>query len=156
MVIQGDEAIASDIRKGHTMNRSTHKHLRTGFAAAALALAGSGTWAAGGIDKASIEANYRAARSACPAMAVPADRTNCLRDAGAARAQALRTGPSSTSAEQLQRNALQRCQAHKSAEDQAICERMARGDGNTSGSVESGGVIRELTTQVPAPMPPRQ
>jgi hypothetical protein len=156
MVIQGDEAIASDIRKGHTMNRSTHKHLRTGFAAAALALAGSGTWAAGGIDKASIEANYRAARSACQAMAVPADRTNCLRDAGAARAQALRTGPSSTSAEQLQRNALQRCQAHKSAEDQAICERMARGDGNTSGSVESGGVIRELTTQVPAPMPPRQ
>jgi hypothetical protein len=156
MVIQGDEAIASDIRKGHTMNRSIHKHLRTGFAAAALALAGSGTWAAGGIDKASIEANYRAARSACQAMAVPADRTNCLRDAGAARAQALRTGPSSTSAEQLQRNALQRCQAHKSAEDQAICERMARGDGNTSGSVESGGVIRELTTQVPAPMPPRQ
>lgn len=156
MVFQGDEAIAFDTCKGHTMKTSTQQHLRTGLAAAAVALAGSGAWAAGGVDKASIESNYQAARSACQAMAVPADRTNCLRDAGAARAQALRTGPSSTSPEQLQRNALQRCQAHKSAEDQATCERMARGDGNTSGSVESGGVIRELTTQVPAPMPPRQ
>lgn len=155
MVIQGDEAIASDIRKGHTMKTSIRQHLRFSLATAALAIALPAS-AAGGVDKASIEANYQAARSACQAMAVPADRTNCLRDAGAARAQALRMGPSSTSAEQLQRNALQRCQAHKSAEDQAICERMARGDGNTSGSVESGGVIRELTTQVPAPMPPRQ
>lgn len=137
------------------MKTSIRQHLRFSLATAALAIALPAS-AAGGVDKASIEANYQAARSTCQAMAVPADRTNCLRDAGAARAQALRTGPSSTSAEQLQRNALQRCQAHKSAEDQAICERMARGDGNTSGSVESGGVIRELTTQVPAPMPPRQ
>lgn len=137
------------------MNTSTRTHLRACLGAAALAIA-LPTWAAGNADKASIEANYQAARSACQTMAVPSDRSNCLRDAGAARAQALRTGQSSTSAEQLQRNALQRCQAHKSAEDQATCERMARGDGNTSGSVESGGVIRELTTQVPAPMPPRQ
>jgi hypothetical protein len=137
------------------MKTSIRQHLRLILATAALAIALPAS-AAGGVDKASIEANYQAARSACQAMAVPADRTNCLRDAGAARAQALRTGPSSTSAEQLQRNALQRCQAHKSAEDQATCERMARGDGNTSGSVEGGGVIRELTTQVPAPMPPRQ
>lgn len=137
------------------MKTSIRQHLRFSLATAALAIALPAS-AAGGVDKASIEANYQAARAACQAMAVPADRTNCLRDAGAARAQALRTGPSSTSAEQLQRNALQRCQAHKSAEDQATCERMARGDGNTSGSVEGGGVIRELTTQVPAPMPPRQ
>jgi hypothetical protein len=137
------------------MKTSIRQHLRFSLATAALAIALPAS-AAGGVDKASIEANYQAARSACQAMAVPADRTNCLRDAGAARAQALRMGPSSTSAEQLQRNALQRCQAHKSAEDQAICERMARGDGNSSGSVESGGVIRELTTHVPAPMPPRQ
>ena len=137
------------------MNTSAHHSLRTCLAAAALALT-LPAWAAGNADKASIEANYQNARTACQSMAVPSDRTNCLRDAGAARAQALRTGPSSTSPEQLQRNALQRCQVHKSAEDQAICERMARGDGNTSGSVESGGVIREITTQVPAPMPPRQ
>ncbi|RZA10730.1 MAG: hypothetical protein EOP93_24400 [Lysobacteraceae bacterium] len=129
--------------------------MSAGLAAVAFAFAAP-AWAAGAADKASIEANYQSARTACQSMAVPADRTNCLRDAGAARAQALRTGASSTSPEQLQRNALQRCQAHTSAEDKATCERMARGDGNTSGSVESGGVIREITTQVPAPMPPRQ
>jgi hypothetical protein len=138
------------------MQTFKHLHLRTCLATAALAIA-LPAWAAGGTDKASIEANYQAARTACQSIVVPGDRTNCLRDAGAARAQALRTGPSTTSSEQLQRNAIQRCQVHKTAEDQAICERMARGDGNTSGSVESGGVIRELTTQIPAPpMPPRQ
>lgn len=137
------------------MNIASHRTLRTCLTAAAMAIA-LPAWAAGNADKASIEANYQAARSACQSMAVPADRTNCLRDAGAARAQALRTGPTATSPEQLQRNALQRCQVHKTEEDRATCERMARGDGNTSGSVESGGMIRELTTQVPAPMPPRQ
>lgn len=138
------------------MKPSTHQPLRAGLAAAALAFA-LPAWAAGGADKASIEANYQAARTTCQGISVKEDRTNCLRDAGAARAQALRQGTSSTSREQLDRNATQRCQAHKTAEDQATCERMARGDGNTSGSVESGGVIRELTTQIPAPpMPPRQ
>ncbi len=133
----------------------SHFSLSAGLAAVAFAFA-TPAWAAGAADKASIEANYQSALTACQSMAVPADRTNCLRDAGAARAQALRTGESTTSPEQLQRNALQRCQAHTSAEDKATCERMARGDGSTSGSVESGGVIREITTQVPAPMPPRQ
>lgn len=138
------------------MQTSKRQPWRTCLAAAAMAIA-LPAWAVGGTDKAAIEANYQAARSACQSMSVPEDRTNCLRDAGAARAQALRTGASSTSPEQLQRNAIQRCQVHKTPEDQAICERMARGDGNTSGSVESGGMIRELTTQVPAPpMPPRQ
>ena len=137
------------------MKQLSHFSLSAGLAAVAFVFAGP-AWAAGPADKASIEANYQSARAACQSMAVPADRTNCLRDAGAARTQALRTGASSTSPEQLQRNALQRCQAHTSAEDKATCERMARGDGSTSGSVESGGVIREITTQVPAPMPPRQ
>lgn len=137
------------------MKQLSHISLSAGLAAVAFVFAGP-AWAAGPADKASIEANYQSARAACQSMAVPADRTNCMRDAGAARAQALRTGASSTSPEQLQRNALQRCQAHTSAEDKATCERMARGDGSTSGSVESGGVIREITTQVPAPMPPRQ
>lgn len=138
------------------MKRLSYPPLRASLASAALAIA-LPAWAATGTDKASIEANYQAARTTCQSMGVKEDRTNCLRDAGAARAQALRQGPSSTSREQLKRNAMQRCQAHKSAEDQAICERMALGDGSTSGSVERGGMIRELTTQMPAPpMPPRQ
>jgi hypothetical protein len=158
MVIQGDETSSPSTFEGPTMKPFAHPSLRAGLAAAAIAFT-LPAWAAGNADKASIEANYQSARSACQSMAVPADRSNCLRDAGAARAQALRTGPSSTSREQLERNALQRCQAHTSAEDKATCERMARGDGNTTGSVQSGGVIREITTPVPAPAPmpmPRQ
>jgi hypothetical protein len=130
------------------MKTSAHHPWRTCVAAAALAFC-LPAWAAGNADKASIEANYQAARATCQSMSEPANRTNCLRDAGAARAQALRSGLASSSSEQLERNALQRCQVHKSAEDQAICERMARGDGTASGTVESGGVIRELVTQEP-------
>ncbi len=138
------------------MKTSTRHPIRACLATAAIVMT-LPTWAASGADKASIEANYQAARTTCQSISVKEDRTNCLRDAGAARAQALRQGTSTTSRDQLERNALQRCQAHKTAEDQATCERMARGDGNTSGSVESGGMIRELTTQIPAPpMPPRQ
>ncbi|MGE0098684.1 MAG: hypothetical protein AB7S86_10075 [Hydrogenophaga sp.] len=137
------------------MITSTRHHLRTCIAAAALAIS-LPAWAASSADKASIEANYKAARSACQSIAAPADRTNCLRDAGAARAQALRTGKTSiTTPAQRERNALLRCQVHKTPEDRAICERMARGEGSVSGSVQSGGTIRELTTQIPAPSQPR-
>jgi hypothetical protein len=136
------------------MNPSTIRMPRACLAAAALALS-LPLWAQGASasGKASIEANYQRDRAACAAMTVPTDRSNCLRDAGASRAQALRTGPRTASPEELARNAVQRCQ-RQPAEQKAICERMARGEGNVSGSVEGGGVIRELVTQEQLPPPP--
>lgn len=128
---------------------------RACLAAAALALS-LPLWAQGASasGKASIEANYQRDRSACAAIAVPADRSNCLRDAGAARAQALRIGQRAPSNEELTRNAVKRCQEQPSSEQRVICERMARGEGNVSGSVQGGGVIRELVTQEQLPPPP--
>jgi hypothetical protein len=78
------------------------------------------------------------------------ERTSCLREAGAVRAEARRgAGQGGESQEMLTRNALERCK-RQPAEQQAICERMVRGEGSTTGSVESGGMIRELTIMEPA------
>jgi hypothetical protein len=138
------------------MNPSTIRIPRACLAAAVLALS-LPAWSQGAAasGKADIEANYQRDRAACAAITVPADRSNCLRDAGAARAQALRNGPRTASPEELARNAVQRCQQHP-PEQQVICERMARGEGRASGSVQGGGVIRELVTQerLPPPSPP--
>lgn len=137
------------------MNPSPIRIPRACLAAAALALS-LPVWAQGASasGKAAIEANYQRDRAACATIAVPADRSNCLRDAGAARAQALRIGQRTPSNEELTRNAVQRCQQHPSPEQRVICERMARGEGNVSGSVQGGGVIRELVTQEQLPPPP--
>lgn len=136
------------------MNPSPIRIPRACLAAAALALS-LPLWAQGApaSGKATIEANYQRDRAACAAISVPADRSNCLRDAGASRAQALRIGTRTPSPEELTRNAVQRCQ-QQPPEQKAICERMARGEGTVSGSVQGGGTIRELVTQEQLPPPP--
>lgn len=134
------------------MRPSHHGHARGWCAAALLALAVP-AWAAGpAADKASIESSYQRERAACQAMSDPAARTNCLRDTGAAHAQARKTGQRTTSEEELMRNALARCKVHPPSE-QARCESMARGGGSASGSVQGGGVLRELVTQEPVVVP---
>lgn len=135
------------------MSPSLHQPALGWLAAAALTLCLPAAWAAGP-DKAAIEAAYQRDRAACQALSPTQDRTNCLRDAGAHRAQALRSGiRGGSSPQELERNALARCQAHP-PEQRAICERMARGEGSVSGSVQGGGTIRELTTQEILPPPP--
>lgn len=130
------------------MNTSPFTRPRIWLAGAALAVALPVLAQGATPDKASIDASYQRDRAAC---ASAQDRNNCLRDVGAARAQALRGGArTSPSSEELARNAVQRCKAHPPAQ-QAICERMAQGEGSVSGSVSGGGTIREIVTQEPAP-----
>jgi hypothetical protein len=143
----------------HAMKPSIHRCMSGGLCAAALAVMALPAWAAGPApDKTAINANYQRERAVCETMTDAARRTSCLRDAGAARAEALRgelgTGQS---AEDRARNAVARCKVHP-PERQALCERMIRGDGTVSGSVEGGGVLRELITlerpSAPATTPP--
>ena len=106
--------------------------------------------AAGAPSRAQIEEIYQQDRMACLSGITQQERPACLREAGAARAEALRgrLASSEVPAEQLQRNALLRCQNQK-GDDQALCERRVR-EGRSSGSVEGGGLLRELEVQVPA------
>jgi hypothetical protein len=100
---------------------------------------------------ADIEAAYRTERLACTAGRTGQDPATCLREAGAAHQQALKQGlDGGQSQQQMDRNALTRCEAVASA-DRDACERLARGEGQRSGSVAGGGVLMEITTRSAAP-----
>ena len=133
------------------MHTSPARFTRHGLAAAALVLAlpaWSQTFTPDG---------YQQERAACAAMSNPEARSNCLRDLGAARQQQRSQPRPRVSADELQRNAVRRCEAHKDMDARAVCERMARGEGNVSGSVSGGGQIRSLESidrsATPAPPP---
>ncbi len=119
---------------------------------AACALSSSGAWSL---------TTYQQDRAACMRSDSQHERTSCLREAGAVRAQGMRKMPmSGDTPESRMQNALKRC-TNLPPDNKATCERMVHGEGTTSGSVAGGGMMRELVTPVPAvppmqPMPPLQ
>jgi hypothetical protein len=107
-------------------------------------------------QQSSVEARYQRDRQACMANvgASAESRQACLREAGAVRQAAQRgTMASDVSADELQRNALARCEVHQDPVDRAACQRMTAGEGASQGSVESGGILRETITVMPPPPP---
>ena len=75
------------------------------------------------------------------------DRETCLREAGAAKQESNRGNLRDTG--DYNSNASKRC-ATLPADQKADCERRSIGEGSVSGSVGSGGVVRELVTPIPA------
>ena len=83
------------------------------------------------------------------------DRATCLKEADNAYDEARRRPSSTPDAATLERNAVERC-ARVKAEDRLDCRRLALGQGKNSGSVEGGGVIKQITTVEPtSPITPR-
>lgn len=113
-----------------------------GFALATMAMQGAAQ------AESSIDAQYRSERAVCMSGQSNQDRSTCLKEAAAARAEAKRHGLD-TASSQLDANARARCVALP-ADDRADCEKRIRGEGTVSGSVRDGGVLRETTTVVPA------
>ena len=85
-------------------------------------------------------------RAAC---ASAEDQQACRREAGAARIEA-RRGTLGQENTEFDKNRLARCDVHKNAEERDYCERRMRGEGTVTGSVEGGGLLRELIVIVPA------
>lgn len=101
-----------------------------------------------------IEARYQSERAACNAAAAGQDRATCLREAAAARAAA-RQGQLSTPQDDLEKNALARCDALP-PQERDLCRRRTRDQGVTKGSVTEGGIYREyreITLPPVAPQP---
>jgi hypothetical protein len=118
-------------------------------AGSALMLAAplSASWAGTGPKSGSPEATYRYERQKCLSGRSHQDRATCLKEAGAALAEARRGRlDNGVSERQLAENRVARCAAQPEA-DRADCERMARGEGTVVGSVEGGGQIKELVTR---------
>jgi hypothetical protein len=127
--------------------------------AGAVLLASAGAAQAAGTAAASAagsaaEERYRQERAACLSGASGQEQASCLREAGAALAEARRGGlADDESPEVLARNAVQRCR-RVHPEDRDDCERLARGEGTISGSVRGGGQIKELVTLSVEPVAP--
>lgn len=77
------------------------------------------------------------------------DRRACLREAGAAKQAARRGQLDEGLAASYDRNRLARC-GYLPEADRELCVRRMNGEGTATGSVESGGIYRELTVTVPA------
>jgi hypothetical protein len=94
------------------------------------------------------QARYQQERAACISGQSHQDRATCLREAEAALQDAKR-GRLGDGQSAYEQNRLARCDSLPPA-DRNDCVRRMRGEGTASGSVESGGVYRELRTTVPA------
>ena len=109
------------------------------FAVAASA-AGPGTTGA--------QAQYQKDRAACMSGKSNQDRATCLQEAGAALAEARRGGLTTTDDSTYLTNNMARCVPLPAA-DQEDCVRRMNGEGTVKGSVEEGGIYRELRRTVP-------
>jgi len=115
-------------------------------AAAALLVAGMATAAGGSQSEA--QARYQQERAACISGKSNQDQATCLREAGAALKEAKRGGLADSQSA-YEKNQLARCD-RLAGGDRDDCLRRMKGEGTVSGSVEGGGIYRELRTTIPA------
>ena len=114
------------------------------------ALASTSALAADNTNAAESTTRYQQERAMCMSGQSNQDRATCMREAGAALAQAKRGGTDAGSAD-YSRNASKRCDGLPD-EDRKACTARMMGQGTTSGSVAGGGIYRELvTTEVGTP-----
>ncbi len=97
-------------------------------------------------------ARYALERAVCTSGQSNQDRATCLREAGAALAEARRDGLK-TAADQLAGNATKRCEPLPAA-DRSACMARMNGLGTVSGSVAAGGIVRELVIRETLPAMP--
>ena len=136
------------------MNRTNCFSLRPVLAAVLLSgLVASPAWAAAKGESSELAARYQQERAACMAKAAGYDRSVCLQDASAAHAEAKRRGLDKVTAD-YRTNQIRRCEALP-ANYQRDCIARMNGAGSAVGSVDSGGIYRELVTievgEAPAP-----
>ncbi len=123
------------------------------FAAVALLAATAATaQVATGTTGIDASGNYQQEVNACMTGKTQQDRDTCLREARNARADKQK-GELSNSGNAYDVNAVNRCNA-LTGEDKTACQARILGYGSTSGSVATGGVIRQVETVVVPPGQP--
>ena len=128
------------------------------------ALACTSALAAGTPAPGDARVRYQRESAACMAIRDFGDRANCLSEAST-RYAATRPLPPEEAPDILMRNALMRCQPLPEPL-RADCVARMNGNGTISGSVQAGGIYRELVTRevgeppaasvAPEPAPPAQ
>jgi hypothetical protein len=90
------------------------------------------------------QGTYQRDRAACMSGRTSQDRETCLQEASAALQESGR-GNLNDGQSDFERNRLLRCEKQP-PEDREDCVRRMSSEARTSGSVEGGGVLRELVT----------
>ncbi|MFA1587207.1 hypothetical protein ABZR37_16430, partial [Achromobacter ruhlandii] len=132
-----------NVRPMHT------KRLAASLYAAGLMLAAGAAQAADPIGRAGIQAQYEQDVAACKNGSTGQDRAACMREAGAARQEAMRKQLSDGTTDQHQQNMLDRCN-RLPADSRQDCITQMTSPTQVRGSVQGGGVLRETVIQVPA------
>lgn len=118
-----------------------------GLAALLAPLAATAATKATKAEQAELRALHQRELAACRNGQTGQEMSACVREAHASYAQALRGGLGDGGAPYAA-NARQRCDALRGA-DKTDCVARMEGHGTVSGSVQSGGMLRELTTYGP-------
>jgi hypothetical protein len=100
-----------------------------------------------------LTARYQQDLAECEAQQATQDLAACRLEARNALAEAKRNLLSDTTANLFEKNQLKRCRVFK-GDDREACEARVRGDGSSSGSVQSGGILHEVVRPV-VPSPAR-
>jgi hypothetical protein len=100
------------------------------------------------VRPASAHRQYLEERAYCLSGRSAQDRATCLREAGAARNEAT-SGKLADASADFEKNRIARC-SYQKGNDYGYCVRRMRGEGTVSGSVEGGGILRELVVTLPA------
>jgi hypothetical protein len=135
----------------HTQRRFAHT--AQALMAAAAVLVGVSALAATQSAAAESQAADKPARAGCPYGPSLAGRATCMTKADFDVTQSRQVALDADPAQYL-RNALKRCEP-LSGDDRQDCVARTNGKGTTTGSVEGGGIYRELITRevgvLPAP-----
>jgi hypothetical protein len=132
-------------------NRAAGRLAVVAVAAFTVLGASAGESRASGSANADAQARYQQERAACMNGQSGQDRATCLKEAGAALAEA-RRGNLTSGQGQRRENRMDRCNA-LTGDEKSDCVARMRGEGTTEGSVKGGGILREKVTIVPGPAP---
>ncbi len=94
-----------------------------------------------------LTARYQQDLAECEAQQATQDLAACRLEARNALAEAKRNLLSDTTANLFEKNQLKRCRVFK-GDDREACEARARGEGSSTGSVQSGGILHEVVRPV--------
>jgi hypothetical protein len=127
------------------MRQMRSRHAPAAAHAAALAMLALACCVATAADAApDARARYQAEKTACIEGQSHQDRATCLKEASAALAEST-IRPARLAPVDHAQNALIRCTALPTDERDA-CQRRIEGEGSSSGSIEGGGILREVAT----------
>ena len=140
------------------MNRIDRPIFRTKFFAAQALLCASFSLAAHAQTQVptptqpqdELTARYQQDLAECEAEQATQDLAACHLEARNALAEAKRNLLNDTTANLFEKNQFKRCRVFK-GDDREACEARVRNEGSSTGSVQSGGILREVVRPVPSP-----